>query len=140
MPTAAAAAPAPEQPTAKTPKPANDSKKQPEDVKAKVAALSAIVLDHRRACRCGACVSLLAAEAGEPDALDQVEALFAVALDDWEEMAKPIVQPIADIITSAASFEEALRLIETAGPDASKMAERLGRLTAIARGVGDIAD
>ncbi|KAB1087340.1 DUF935 domain-containing protein [Neorhizobium galegae] len=141
MPTAAAtAAPTPDQPPAKTPKPANDSKKPTEDVKAKVAALSAIVLDHRRACRCGACVSLLAAEAGEPDALDQVEALFAVALDDWEEMAKPIVQPIADIITSAASFEEALKLIETAGPDASKMAERLGRLTAIARGVGDIAD
>ncbi|CDN54747.1 Mu-like prophage FluMu protein Gp29 [Neorhizobium galegae bv. officinalis bv. officinalis str. HAMBI 1141] len=140
MPTAAAAGPAPEQPAAKTPKPANDSKKPAEDVKAKVAALSAIVLDHRRACRCGACVSLLAAEAGEPDALDQVEALFAVAMDDWEEMAKPIVQPIADIITSAASFEEALKLIETAGPDASKMAERLGRLTAIARGVGDIAD
>ncbi|CDZ61415.1 Mu-like prophage FluMu protein Gp29 [Neorhizobium galegae bv. orientalis] len=135
MPTAAAtAAPTPDQP------PAKDSKKPTEDVKAKVAALSAIVVDHRRACRCGACVSLLAAEAGEPDALDQVEALFAVALDDWEEMAKPIVQPIADIITSAASFEEALKLIETAGPDASKMAERLGRLTAIARGVGDIAD
>jgi len=140
MPTAAAAAPAQERPPAKTPKPANDSKKPAEDVKAKVAALSAIVLDHRRACRCGACVSLLAAEAGVPDALDQVEALFAVALDDWEEMAKPIVQPIADIITSAASFEEALKLIETAGPDASKMAERLGRLTAIARGVGNIAD
>lgn len=106
----------------------------------KTEALAAITLDHKRACRCGACVSLLAAEAGEPDALDQVDALFASAMEDWEEMAAPIVAPIADIVLHATSFEEALKLIETAGPDASKMAERLARLTAIARGVGDIAD
>ncbi|UWU13262.1 DUF935 domain-containing protein [Rhizobium sullae] len=114
--------------------PAND------DRKSKTAALSAIVLDHKRACRCGACTALLAAEAGQPDALDQVDALFASAADDWETMARPIVQPIVDILASAGSFEEALKLIEAAGPDASKMAERLSRLTAIARGIGDIAD
>lgn len=106
----------------------------------KTEALAAITYDHKRACRCGACLSLLAAEAGEPDALDQVDALFASAMEDWEEMAAPIVAPIADIILHATSFEEALKLIETAGPDASKMAGRLARLTAIARGVGDIAD
>jgi len=108
--------------------------------KSKTAALSAIVFDHRRACRCGACTSLLAAEAGEPDALDQVDALFASAANDWEEMARPIVQPIAEILSTASSFEEALKVIETAGPDASKMAERLARLTAIARGIGDTVD
>ena len=43
-------------------------------------------------------------------------------MEDWEEMAAPIVAPIADIILHATSFEEALKLIETAGPDASKMA------------------
>ncbi|TCU35440.1 DUF935 domain-containing protein [Rhizobium azibense] len=125
---------------AETKKP--DPKSAPaEDVrKSKTAALSAIVLDHKRACRCGACTALLAAEAGEADALDQVDALFASAGNDWEMMARPIVQPIVDILASADSFEEALKLIETAGPDASKMAEKLARLTAIARGIGDIAD
>ncbi|MDM9647739.1 DUF935 domain-containing protein [Rhizobium sp. S163] len=116
------------------PAPAND------DRRSKTAALSAIVFDHRRACRCGACTSLLAAEAGEPDALDQVDALFTSAANDWEAMSRPIVQPIAEILSTASSFEEALKLIETAGPDASKMAERLARLTAIARGIGDVVD
>lgn len=111
-----------------------------EERKSKTAALSAIVFDHRRACRCGACTALLAAEAGEPDALDQVDALFASAANDWEEMARPIVQPIAEILSTASSFEEALKLIETAGPDASRMAEKLARLTTIARGIGDTVD
>ncbi|MFN3440948.1 MAG: DUF935 domain-containing protein [Rhizobium rosettiformans] len=125
-------------------KPAPKAKNKPidpaEDVKAKVAALSAIVSDHKRACRCGACTSLLAAEAGEPEALDQVEALFATALDDWEAMASPIIAPIAEIIEKAGSFEEATNMLQSRFPDASKLADRLGRLTAIARGVGDIVD
>jgi len=121
-------------PTAEKPAPAND------DVKSKVAALSAIVSDHKRACRCGACDALLAAEAGEPDALDQVETLFAEAMGDWEAIATPIVAPLTEIIQTAGGFEEALSLLQSAGPDASKLAASLSRLTAIARGVGDIAD
>lgn len=143
---AAPAAPVtPTQPEAKPdPKAKPDQKTVPtqgrEDVKAKVAALSAIVSDHKRACRCGACTSLLAAEAGEPDALDQVETLFANAMEDWEAMVNPIIAPIAEIIEKAGSFEEASSMLETRFPDASKLADRLGRLTAIARGVGDIVD
>ncbi|GLR51262.1 DUF935 domain-containing protein [Shinella yambaruensis] len=121
--------------------PANDDEPRPEDEgRMKTAALSAIVSDHKRACRCGACTALLAAEAGEPDALDQVEQLFTAAMDDWEEVVSPIVNPIADIVANAASFEEALSMLKAAGPDASKMGERLARLAAIARGIGDIAD
>lgn len=111
-----------------------------EDVKSKVAALSAIVSDHKRACRCGACTSLLAAEAGEPAALDQLDALFASAMDDWEAMADPIVAPIAEIFEKAQSFEDATMMLQSRFPDASRLADRLGRLTAIARGVGDIVD
>lgn len=119
-----------------------DAKKtaEEEDVKSKVAALSAIVSDHRRACHCGACEALAAAEAGEPDALEQLDKLFIDAMDDWQQMVDPIVQPIAAIIETAGSFEEALKLLQTQRPDATKLAERLGRLTAIARGIGDIAD
>ncbi|MDH0908826.1 DUF935 domain-containing protein [Rhizobium pusense] len=119
-----------------------DAKKtaEEEDVKSKVAALSAIVSDHRRACHCGACEALAAAEAGEPDALEQLDKLFIDAMDDWQQMVDPIVQPIAAIVETAGSFEEALKLLQTQRPDATKLAERLGRLTAIARGIGDIAD
>ncbi len=119
-----------------------DAKKtaEEEDVKSKVAALSAMVSDHRRACHCGACEALAAAEAGEPDALEQLDKLFIDAMDDWQQMVDPIVLPIAAIVETAGSFEEALKLLQTQRPDATKMAERLGRLTAIARGIGDIAD
>ncbi len=119
-----------------------DAKKaaEEEEVKSKVAALSAIVSDHRRACHCGACEALAAAEAGEPDALEQLDKLFINAMDDWQQMVDPIVQPIAAIVETAGSFEEALKLLQTQRPDATKLAERLGRLTAIARGIGDIAD
>lgn len=130
-------------PPAKTDtKPKADLKPAPEteDVKAKVAALSAIVSDHKRACHCGACTALLAAEAGEPDALTEVELLFADALDDWQAVVDPVTQPIADIVNQATSFEEALSMLQTRFPDASNFADRLGRLTAIARGIGDIAD
>ncbi|PZU16645.1 MAG: DUF935 domain-containing protein [Shinella sp.] len=142
---AATPAPTPTEPdpkaTSKTPA-VKEAKKdaRAEDVKAKVAALSAIVSDHKRACHCGACEALAAAEAGEPDALDQLDSLFATAMDDWQAMADPIVQPIAQIIETAGSFEEALKMLQTHRPDASKLADRLGRLTAIARGIGDIAD
>ena len=127
-------------PKPKTPAPADDDADAQDERKAQTAALSAMVSDHKRACRCGACTALLSAEAGEPDALDQIEALFAEAMDDWEAVAAPIVTPIAAIIASATSFEDALKLLSAAGPDAREMGERLARLTAIARGIGDIAD
>ncbi|EGP54844.1 phage protein [Agrobacterium tumefaciens F2] len=144
-PAAAATAPVEGKPEPKTvPKTdaVKDAKKtaEDEDVKSKVAALSAIVSDHRRACHCGACEALAAAEAGELDALEQLDKLFIDAMDDWQQMVDPIVQPIAAIVETAGSFEEALKLLQTQRPDATKLAERLGRLTAIARGIGDIAD
>jgi len=135
-----AATPPTTPPKPKTPAPVDDDADAQDERKAQTAALSAMVSDHKRACRCGACTALLSAEAGEPDALDQIEALFAEAMDDWEAVAAPIITPIAAIIASATSFEDALKLLSAAGPDAREMGERLARLTAIARGIGDIAD
>lgn len=104
------------------------------------AALAAIVSDHKRACSCAACAALLNAEAGQPDAMAEVDALFAGAMDDWQAVADPLLAPLASIIREAGSLEEALRMLETRLPDAAKLAERLGPLTAIARGIGDLAD
>ncbi|MCY1705230.1 DUF935 domain-containing protein [Pannonibacter sp. SL95] len=104
------------------------------------AALAAIVSDHKRSCGCAACTALLSAEAGKPDAMAEVDALFAGAMDDWQAVADPLLAPLAAIIREAGSLEEALTMLETRLPDAAKLAERLGPLTAIARGIGDLAD
>lgn len=127
-------------PTAAEKKPETKTASDDKDTKAKVAALSAIVADHKRACKCAACTSLLAAEAGQVDGMEELDALFASAMDDWEAVSAPVTAPILDIINNAAGFEDALKMLETRHPDASRIAERLGRLTAIARGIGDIAD
>jgi phage gp29-like protein len=104
------------------------------------AALAAIVSDHKRSCGCAACTALLSAEAGQPDAMAEVDALFAGAMDDWQAVADPLLAPLASIIREAGSLEEALTMLETRLPNAAKLAERLGPLTAIARGIGDLAD
>lgn len=107
----------------------------------KQSALSAIIADHKRSCACSACTSFLAAEVTQSDdALVELDALFSSAMEDWQAMADPVVKPIADIILQASSFEEALAMMDAAGPDSRIMAERLARLTVIARGIGDIAD
>ncbi|MEZ5782083.1 MAG: DUF935 domain-containing protein [Rhizobiaceae bacterium] len=108
----------------------------------KIAALSAEVADHKRSCRCRSCVSLLAAEtvAARADAQDDIDAMLDEALGDWEEMAQPIVAPLFAILEKATTFDEALAMLEAAGPDATKLAERLATLTAIARGIGDTKD
>lgn len=129
----------PEPKGGKMPVAANDRRKADQQ-KARTAALAATVMDHKRACRCGACTALLAADADEPDALDQVDQIFAEAMGDWQAVTAPIVDPLFAIIENASSFEEALAMLDAAGPDASKMGEKLARLTAIARGIGDIAD
>lgn len=127
----------PDTPSAKTKKP-QPKKEAPK----KIAALSAEVAEHKRSCRCRSCVSLLAAEtiAARADAQDDVDALLEEALGDWEQITAPIVDPLFAIIDKAKTFDEALAMLRAAGPDATRMAERLATLTAIARGIGDVKD
>ncbi len=132
----APSAPAPIEPSSKAPAP-QEKKVQGQ---AEKATLSLVVSDHRRSCQCGACRAYLAAEVGEPDAFDQLDTLFASAMEDWQAITAPVVAPLTNILARAGSFEEAMTMLEAAGPDASLMAEQLSRLTSIARGIGDIAD
>jgi len=108
----------------------------------KIAALSAEVADHKRSCRCRPCTTLLAAEtvAARSDAQDDVDALLDEALGDWEQIAAPIVDPLFAILDKANSFDQALAMLEAAGPDATRLADRLAVLTAIGRGLGDVKD
>jgi phage gp29-like protein len=105
----------------------------------KLGALAAAVNDHRRSCRCAACMTFLAAEVGAPDAVGEIDQLFD-GIDDWEALAAGVTAPLAKILAEARSFEEALAMLDAAGPDSSAMARRLAELTAISRGIGDIED
>ena len=74
------------------------------------------------------------------NAHDAVDSLLEDALNDWEEVTAPLLDPLTAIIEKATSYEEALAMLEAAGPDGTKMAEKLARLTAISRGLGDVMD
>lgn len=114
----------------------------------RTAALAAKVL-HNRGCGCATCTAPTTFSA-EPvssyesvvdeSGLDEVDRLFASTLDGWQEMSAPILDPLTAILDTATSFEEALAMLHSAGPDASKLAEKLATMTAIARGIGDVRD
>lgn len=131
---------APTEPDAAQEDPANDNPgRRPSK---KIAALSAEVADHRRSCRCRSCLSLLAAEAitAGADAQDDVDALLEEALGDWQQLTAPIVDPLFAILDKATTFDEAVAMLQAAGPDATRLAGRLASLSAIARGIGDTKD
>lgn len=94
---------------------------------------------HAPACRCGSCIATLAAEVDDGPAVDELDQVFA-DINDWEEITEPLVSPLLAILDQAQSFDEALAMLAAAGPDGTRMRERLTELTAIARGIGDVKD
>ncbi|MCO5059648.1 MAG: DUF935 domain-containing protein [Rhizobiaceae bacterium] len=94
---------------------------------------------HAPSCRCSSCIATLAAEAVDSAAVDELDAVFA-GVDDWQEIADPLLSPLLAILDQAQSFDEALAMLEAAGPDGTRLRERLTELTALARGIGDVAD
>ncbi len=128
------AAPAPPPPPAPDPKapPAPTPKADPKAQKP--AGLSA----HVQGCLCGGCrTAALAAEALPADGVAEVDALLG---EDWEEISRPLLEPVLAAIEQADSFDEAIALLEAAGPDSRPLAEQLARLMATARGIGDLRD
>lgn len=122
-----------QKPAAPTPDPKPGAKPQPP------AALSA----HVAGCRCGACTRAgLSADPGDhlADGLEETDAALAAALEDWQEIADPLLGPLLAATSSAASFDEALAMIRRKGPDGDALLEKLARATAIARGIGDVLD
>ena len=63
-------------------------------------------------------------------------------LADWQELADPLFAPLAAAIERATSYDELLAMLPDLARevDGSRLAERLARLTAIARGLGDVTD
>ncbi|MBB5046782.1 phage gp29-like protein [Rhodopseudomonas rhenobacensis] len=95
-------------------------------------------------CHCPACggsqrASLAATAVAERDDLDD---LVDDAMNGWEELVDPMLRPLRDAVARANSFAELEAMLPqlAAEIDGSKLAEVLARLTAKARGLGDVAD
>lgn len=99
---------------------------------------------HHGGCTCVDCTGLATAAAA-PGAIDveaELDQLVDDALDDWEELADPLLEPLRVAIAQAKSYEELEAMLPRLARqvDGAKLAEALARLTAKARGLGDVAD
>ena len=129
-------APQSEPPEVKAPTPKPGDKKA-----AKPARLGAGLPGHVTGCRCGGCLTALAAEAvRDGTANDEVEQLLEEAMDEWEQVAAPLVNPLQDILEGASSLEEAMAMLSTHIPNGDALAVELERLTSISRAIGDVKD
>lgn len=99
---------------------------------------------HPRGCACTGCraFAALAAEGQGLDVEAELETLFAAETADWEEVTDPMFAKLRAGLAKANSYDELIAMLpEIAGQGGGEqLAERLGRLTAIARGLGDVAD
>lgn len=111
----------------------------------------AIASAHHGGCACPSCrparteagTSALAADPRTGvDVEAELDQLLEEQLADWEELADPLLAPLRQALARAHSFDELQALLAEASGriDGSKLAERLARLTAIARGLGDATD
>jgi phage gp29-like protein len=99
-------------------------------------------------CSCAACATdreFQATLAADPAGLDveaELDGLLDDALADWEEMTDPLLKPLRAAIETAQSFEELQAMLPRLASevDGAKLAEALAKLTATARGLGDVAD
>jgi len=95
-------------------------------------------LNHRQDCPCCSGQRLAYNRStGQSYAADDVAGLVP---NDFEAISKPLLAPLLAAIDKATSFEEALAAIEAVSPDSQPLTERLARLMAISRGVGDVKD
>lgn len=95
------------------------------------------VAGHVRGCRCSTCLTPLSAQPPE-DGAAEVEQLGADI--EWEDISDPIMTPIRRIMTEAKSFDEMLSMLDSEGPDVSRLIQALAERSAIARGIGDARD
>jgi phage gp29-like protein len=100
------------------------------------AKLSAIV--HGSNCSCDNCQSTAQLSADNED--DEIDHLVDAALDNWEELADPLLTPLRTILDKASNLKEAQAMLSQIEPDSGPLAEKLAELTSIARGLGDISD
>ncbi|PZA12457.1 DUF935 domain-containing protein [Rhodopseudomonas palustris] len=95
-------------------------------------------------CPCPACGGVRNASlaATAVDGRDELDELVDDAMNGWEELVDPMLKPLRDAMARASSFEELEAMLPSlaAQMDGDKLAEALARLTAKARGLGDVQD
>ena len=102
-----------------------------------------------RGCACGQCGGLelaaarnigggarLAAEPVDDDAVAETDELVADAMEDWQEIADPMLAELLAAVDGATSFEDVRARLAKAGVDTSALTEKLSIATTISRGLG----
>lgn len=111
-------------------------KSKAEKKKSGKAKLSAMA--HGSNCSCDNCQSTAQLSADNED--DEIDHLIDAALDNWEELADPLLTPLRTILDKASNLKEAQAMLNQIEPDSGPLAEKLAELTAIAFGLGDVSD
>lgn len=120
-PPTASADPTPPPPDADRPKPA------------------ALSLRHGGGCRCPACggtATLGAKDPTLPGDSDAIDDVMADQLDEWDEVADPLLEQIFALASEETSYEGVLRRLDGLRLDTRPLQDRLARATTIARGIG----
>lgn len=116
---------------------------RPDPGKGKAGLSARASLNHPGGCGCAGCRALaqLAADDGV-DVDTEIDQVLAEGMADWEELSDPIFAPLREALENASSFAELEAMLPqiAADMDGGKLAEQLARLTAIARGLGDVKD
>lgn len=127
----------PAQPATEPPEEPRPEPKAKRD-RGKTAKLAAeLTRDHVAGCACDGCRLANLAAGDDPDPIDELAGAF---LEDWEDMTEPLLAPFRSIITNATSIEDALERLDQLETGSDRIAARLARATAIARGLGDVED
>ncbi|SBW09188.1 conserved hypothetical protein [uncultured Alphaproteobacteria bacterium] len=71
------------------------------------------------------------------DPLDDIE---RTGLEDWEEQLAPVVDPVRALISSAASYEEAIAGLADLAMDSDQLVKALTRAMFLSRAAGDQVD
>ncbi|MFT4099114.1 MAG: DUF935 domain-containing protein [Rhodoblastus sp.] len=88
------------------------------------------------ACGCGKPTARLAAEAVDDDAVRETDEIVAGALDDWQEIADPLLGDLLAAVDGSASFEEVRAKLARARVDTDALVNKLSIATTISRGLG----
>ena len=92
----------------------------------------------RGECVCGKCreTARLAAEPVEDDDVAETDALVADAMEDWQEIADPLLAELLAAVDGATSFDDVREKLARAGVDTGALTEKLSIATTISRGLG----
>ncbi len=74
-----------------------------------------------------------------PDERDELDILADTGLENWEAQLDPLLKPVKALFARAQSYADIEAGLDdlAAKMDAGPMADRLAKLTMIARGLGD---